>query len=752
MTGTERKATTEAPSKAATEPRSKIMQGIGPNLKEIISALLFNSKSQAICELIANSYDADATLVEINYNPLADSMIIKDNGLGMDHTGLIDFYRFGASSKQNNPTTAAGRKVLGRFGVAKSAIRSLAFADTLTTFRDGNKYSVKEVFLREVLQEILVQDENFTAKSEAYQIKHLESLLERREAFPDHLANSDLGKKISGRFGALDAIVNNGEWGDLNIDKGDCSADLQGTVVEMGPMRFDKRDGLDLAHLEKKIRMQYGLLLSDSFTVMLNGRKISPFKIINSVSYDINTSLPRCGPVSGKIFYSKEKIDNPGIHLYVDGREIGSGDIIDLNKVKLSLGKHMTGQIHVDELRNSIQLDRENIIYDDPKFVELKKYLMTIVNQIRTDLERGERQKQNKKVYSIFKSVSRKIDSYFEKAKLRDSGKGNNARLKIELADSSKAGAIAKYDPGTHTISINQDQFITYSADSSILPRLEQLLLTFSVLAISKSDYDAKMPEHSRAIDSYFDHTFMLSTRMLKHEKSKTLAQLLSGVAGLIIPKNPDKMMIIDSRLYNLVDLPDVTGRPSIVFKKLAESGVIAGEGPWKGSDIRKACWSLYGYKTLSEIVREMPNAYKAEAAGVFYVEKENSLLMKISSQERLPAYIKKIEGTRPVFLVKSTAVSEFLNDFSSARAAPEKQDPVWGLMQSIEYITNTINKQINAGTLRSISRNEPDQLSSKVGISEVGKSVNGYDPEEIRALAEKISTDSDFRIRYNIY
>ena len=743
----------DAEKQKPAKPILQIKQEIGSNLSEIMSTLLFNNKSQAICELIANSYDADAPLVEIDYDSSTDSMIIKDNGDGMDYQGLLNFYRFGGSTKIDQPKTASGRTVLGRFGVAKSAIRSLAFANTLTTFKDGNKYSVDEVFLREVVREILLQDEKFTATPEADKNKYLESLIKQNKSIPSHIINSVLGKKISERFGTLDTIVNNGEWGRLKINKREYPANLKGTVIEMGPMRVNKNDGLDLVHLEKKIRTEYGLLLSDSFTVMLNGKKISPFKVPNAVAaYEIDTVLERCGKVTGKIFFSQENVENPGIHLYVDGREIGSGDIIDLNKIKLSLGKHMVGQIRVDALRKSIQLDRENIIYDDPKFVELQAYLRSMVSKIKTDLVRGGRQKQNKKVRSIFEAVSNKIDSYFEKTKLRKSSRGKNSRLKIELADSSKAGAFAIYDAKNNLILMNQDQYITYSTESSIFQRLEQLLLTISMFAISRNDYATKMPEHSQAVNDYLDHTFMLSTRILKHEKSKTLSQLLSGIAGLSISKNPDKMPIFDSRLYNLADLPDVTGRPKIFFKKLAEAGVMTGEGPWKGSTIREVCWEAYGYKALCEVVREIPSSFHGKGAeGVFFVEKENWLFMKISSLEKLPSYIKKIEGVKPVFLIKSDAVAEVLKTDSYTKVDPKKQDVVWGLMQSLEYLSVNTKKQMNAGTLRSINRKEPTILCPRVGLSEAGKSFNGYLPGEIEALADTIRTDKDFCIRYHI-
>ena len=83
----------------------------------------------AVSELIKNSYDADATIVDVDFIDTAvqgGSLVISDNGLGMTEEQLINgFMRISSTDKLHNPTsprfnrTKAGRKGIGRFAAQR---------------------------------------------------------------------------------------------------------------------------------------------------------------------------------------------------------------------------------------------------------------------------------------------------------------------------------------------------------------------------------------------------------------------------------------------------------------------------------------------------------------------------------------------------------------------------------------------------------------------------------------------------------
>lgn len=112
----------------------------------------------AVSELIKNSYDADATVVDVDFIDTAaqgGSLVISDNGLGMTEKQLIDgFMRISSTDKLHNPTsprfnrTKAGKKGIGRFAAQRLGERLVIVTQTKEAAKairieiDWNEYSV----------------------------------------------------------------------------------------------------------------------------------------------------------------------------------------------------------------------------------------------------------------------------------------------------------------------------------------------------------------------------------------------------------------------------------------------------------------------------------------------------------------------------------------------------------------------------------------------------------------------------------
>ena len=90
---------------------------------------LVGKRDTAVAELIKNSYDADATEVDVVFQNAwkeGGTLVIDDNGLGMTREQLIDgFMRLSSADKIHNPVspvfgrTRAGRKGIGRFAAQR---------------------------------------------------------------------------------------------------------------------------------------------------------------------------------------------------------------------------------------------------------------------------------------------------------------------------------------------------------------------------------------------------------------------------------------------------------------------------------------------------------------------------------------------------------------------------------------------------------------------------------------------------------
>lgn len=112
----------------------------------------------AVSELIKNSYDADATIVDVDFIDTAlqgGSLVISDDGLGMTEEQLINgFMRISSTDKLHNPTslrfnrTKAGRKGIGRFAAQRLGEELVIVTQTKTSEKairitiNWNKYIV----------------------------------------------------------------------------------------------------------------------------------------------------------------------------------------------------------------------------------------------------------------------------------------------------------------------------------------------------------------------------------------------------------------------------------------------------------------------------------------------------------------------------------------------------------------------------------------------------------------------------------
>lgn len=104
-------------------PRARLISLIG---NELIS-----DEPVALVELVKNSYDADATRIEVvfegNTPERPDSIIVKDDGLGMDlDTVLNCWFEPGTISKRKKERSPGGRLFLGAKGIGRFAAARLA--------------------------------------------------------------------------------------------------------------------------------------------------------------------------------------------------------------------------------------------------------------------------------------------------------------------------------------------------------------------------------------------------------------------------------------------------------------------------------------------------------------------------------------------------------------------------------------------------------------------------------------------------
>ena len=123
-----------------TEPR-KLVMTISLNTLEHLGINLYSNIPAVLSEVVANAWDADAKTVTVTVDRASETITIEDDGTGMDRNSVIDrFLTVGYKRRDDlGETTAAGRKPMGRKGIGKLSIFSIAQVAEVFTTLGGEK-------------------------------------------------------------------------------------------------------------------------------------------------------------------------------------------------------------------------------------------------------------------------------------------------------------------------------------------------------------------------------------------------------------------------------------------------------------------------------------------------------------------------------------------------------------------------------------------------------------------------------------
>lgn len=322
---------------------------------------LYSNVPAVLSELIANAWDADATRVDITINrssedPDQNSIVIADDGCGMDDADVrgkylkVGYQRRRGSSGDRTP---AGRPVMGRKGIGKLSIFSIA--------KNAKIYTRK---------------------------KTMEPI--------------GIGMDVAD---IQAAIEKEGKYHPIQLQAADKVPGNSGTVIELRKLKKRVNATLD-QYVRQRVARRFSVV-SDKFQVFIDGKRITIqdrnyfSKLENAFVYgDFDTARFR----HDKKYISKRdnKIDDHRVRGWIGlVRESGSlqDDSGNLNKVailargKVALEdilerlhisglyiKYVIGEIEADFLDMTALDDiatsnRQDFIQDDERFTALREFI-----------------------------------------------------------------------------------------------------------------------------------------------------------------------------------------------------------------------------------------------------------------------------------------------------------------------------------------------------------------------------------------
>lgn len=109
------------------------------NVLDHLADGLYSSVAAVLTETVANAWDADAQSVAISLDIAKDSIVIMDDGHGMNVKAINDRYlRVGYRRRDEGDTTPSGRPVMGRKGIGKLSLFSIADSIEIRTKASGS--------------------------------------------------------------------------------------------------------------------------------------------------------------------------------------------------------------------------------------------------------------------------------------------------------------------------------------------------------------------------------------------------------------------------------------------------------------------------------------------------------------------------------------------------------------------------------------------------------------------------------------
>ena len=314
-----------------------------------------------LVELCANSYDADASTVEITTKGETQQILIKDDGSGMDDADIDELITIAKSKKrrmiENDETTPLyNRKLLGSFGIGIISFFALGDFIRIFTSKEGGRplfLEIKKVFddLGK-LEEIAISD---PVSSEEYK---------------QHLLNADHGTTIE---------INNNK---LNIAK------------DYTLIRY-KLSNLPLS-ITFKIKLNDLEIKRDDFDPSSWDKKEFEFTLDNiDPSYKSQCSIY-------VNFQQPIDVFKRGIYLEVNGRVIEK-DLYSALYPELTspatIAARVRGIIKADYLQKSIQANREDF-FDSQIINEIRSKIKEPINQLINDYQMKRRTEEKEQQYN----------------------------------------------------------------------------------------------------------------------------------------------------------------------------------------------------------------------------------------------------------------------------------------------------------------------------------------------------------------
>lgn len=381
---------------------------ISLNVIEHLGINLYSNLPAVLSEIVANSWDADATEVRMNIEG-TNRIEIIDNGIGMNEKDINDKFLLVGYKKRDDgfAETSSGRKVMGRKGIGKLSLFSIANKITIISKKANeeiNAFVMNVDDIREVAKKEQTYEPTPLSNDELpKQIDHSGTIIILEELKRERIQKYNIKINLARRFSII------GSQNNFKVFVDDEEVALE-----------------DRNYFKKLDYIWYFGENSEKFVNLCNA---------NIKSKKLNASFGNYS-IAGWIGNAREsgllqERDNNlnKIAILVRGK-LAQEDILSDFRIGGLYTKFLIGEINADFLDTDDDKDiatsnRQRIIEDDSRYVDLKNFLkkqLQIISTQRKDFKEQEGREEAlqyepiKEWYdSLDKNIQKRADKLFGK-------------------------------------------------------------------------------------------------------------------------------------------------------------------------------------------------------------------------------------------------------------------------------------------------------------------------------------------------
>lgn len=242
---------------------------------------LYSNTPAVISEVIANAWDADATRVDVTIDVDAETVTVTDNGHGMDVDDINNRYlRVGYRRRdEQGPLTPRGRKPMGRKGIGKLSLFSIANQIFVHTVKAGSEPEAFMLDAREIRRTVEEQEEAWSGGGAGTSSLQGAGTVEGEGQAGSGDRDGPATSSLQGagtvdeepKARSDDAEPGRPRYRPERVDfDGAGLTDGSGTTVKIADLKKVRLTASSVTSLRKRIARRFGLI-ADEFEIIVNG-------------------------------------------------------------------------------------------------------------------------------------------------------------------------------------------------------------------------------------------------------------------------------------------------------------------------------------------------------------------------------------------------------------------------------------------------------------------------------------------------